>query len=169
MRCWVCDEISCEYKHVRLGLHAMNQCKYIHISITIVELHIFSDTRRLSLTYDMLLTSHVMVVCMCVWMIDRHVKNICILWGHSSWLEIQTWVICMARFVVKNGHQQDMCFGEIGPCAQNISINISPTIDALGMTCSITSNVWKPHPIFYFIFNILTLNLKTQNDNLCDS
>jgi hypothetical protein len=26
----------------------------------------------------------------------------------------------MARLVVENGHQKDMCYSEIGQCAQNI-------------------------------------------------
>ena len=27
---------------------------------------------------------------------------------------------CMARIALKNGHQKDMCYDEIGLCAQNI-------------------------------------------------
>lgn len=37
-----------------------------------------------------------------------------------NWTPTFEWY--MARFAVENGHQEGICFNEIGLCAQNISI-----------------------------------------------
>ena len=39
--------------------------------------------------------------------------------SHFLWTPLFEW--CMARIVVKNGHQKDTCYNEIGLCAQHIS------------------------------------------------
>lgn len=50
---------------------------------------------------------------------------------YVKWTPIFEW--CIAQFVLVNGHHKDICFNDIGLCAQNMSITLSLIVSTFGM------------------------------------
>ena len=58
--------------------------------------------------------------------------KVCGLYVVTSSDRMPTFAWYMARFIVKNGHHKDMCYDEIGLCAQNIDTFLGSIINTIG-------------------------------------
>jgi hypothetical protein len=79
---------------------------------------------------------------------------------HLYWMPIFKWY--MARFWVKNGFQKDMCYDEIGLCAQNIHTNLGWILNLIRMAYEITQKEGGSSNMIPDNFYISTLFVKLE-------